>query len=56
MNKDMKKKYIQPTVQVVKIPQSQMLCASPGGKATGVSNSDYIGWQDGGFDGDDDDV
>ena len=55
MNKDMKKKYIQPTVQVVKIQQSQMLCTSSG-NANGVAGNTGSIWDSDGFEDSDDDV
>jgi hypothetical protein len=45
----MKKKYIKPTIQVVKIQQScQILAGSVG--ANGLTNTDGLGWKFGGFD------
>ena len=44
-----KKEYIQPTIQVVKIQQScQILAGSVG--ANSLNNADGFGWKFGGFD------
>ena len=43
-----KKVYQKPSMKVIKIQQSQILCGSPGAKSLG-SNSEGLGWQDGGF-------
>lgn len=46
-----KQEYIKPTMDVVKILQSQMLCGSPGAKS--LNNSDDFHWSDP-FDDEDD--
>ena len=43
-----KKEYQKPSMKVIKIQHSQMLCSSPA--VTSVSNSDGISWQTDGFD------
>ena len=45
----MKKTYISPTLQVVTIEQSQMLCAS---RVTGLSGGDGMTWTSEGISGD----
>lgn len=42
-----KQEYQKPSMKVIKIQQSQMLCSSPGAKS--VSNTEGIGWQNDGF-------
>ena len=50
INSNMKKEYMMPQMEAVKIQQTQMLCSSPGAK--GLSNADGFVWTDG-LDGDD---
>lgn len=42
-----KKEYQKPSMKVIKIQHSQMLCSSPGVRS--VSNSDGLGWKTDGF-------
>ncbi|MBR1394202.1 MAG: hypothetical protein IJ559_00905 [Prevotella sp.] len=42
-----KKAYKKPSMKVIKIQHSQMLCSSPGVRS--VSNSDGLGWKTDGF-------
>lgn len=51
----MKKEYIKPQVEVVKLEIHHMLAASPPGwnnevGANGLTNTDGLGWKFGGFD------
>lgn len=43
-----RKLYQKPSMKVIKIQQSQILCVSQGAKSIG-SSSEGISWQDGGF-------
>ena len=48
-----KKEYEKPSMKVIKIQHSQMLCSSPDVRS--VSNSDGLGWKTDGFADDDGD-
>lgn len=44
----MKKVYMKPVLQVVKLQHQHIICTSPFG-ANNVSNSESISWKEGGF-------
>ena len=50
----MKKEYKKPNIRVVNLQQQQIICASGPFGAKGVDGIDGIGWEDDGFDDEDD--
>ena len=52
----MKKKYMKPTMQVVRIQRMCFICTSDGNRVSGISNSDGISKKIGGYSEDDYDM
>ena len=51
----MKKEYMKPTMQVVKLQQTHIICSSSNRAAKSITNGEGINWKNDGFADDEDD-